>query len=268
MNSTVTLPRVGALVCLLVFSACSSSTTPSTPSTTTTPPASSTGPGTSTPTSCSFSLSATSLNVAAVGGPSTITVTTGTGCVWSASTSASFITLTGAGGVGTVGNNSVVVNVAQDPGSDRTGTVTIAGQTLTVNQTGAAIIVSFSLFDPSAQVGPTNVCRLRGGSSNSPTTCTFADTSRSNSSSFFTNWAWNIQYTYDGKPKTFVQSSPTITSFQLTELCGLAGSAPGGATIPMSVSLTVTDQNGVMATGTAGQGTIPAMALIAYACGT
>ena len=89
------------------------------------------------------------------------------------------------------------------------------------------------------------------------------------------NWAWTVRYAYGGQQKTLSQNSGTIADLQFYEFCGVT--APFGANastnatadgtiIPLSVSLTVTDNNGVSATATSGSGTQPALVLVAYTC--
>ncbi|HEY7545377.1 MAG TPA: BACON domain-containing carbohydrate-binding protein, partial [Blastocatellia bacterium] len=88
------------------------------------------------PAGCSFMISPTSTTVVAAGGTGTVTVTaTLQSCGWTAVSNDAFITVTAPpGGVGT-GSGSVSYSVAANPASTpRTGTITIAGETFTVNQ--------------------------------------------------------------------------------------------------------------------------------------
>jgi len=63
----------------------------------------------------------------------TVNVTTAAACTWTAASNASWLTIT-AGASGT-GNGTVRFDVAQNnTGSDRVGTLTIAGLTFTVDQ--------------------------------------------------------------------------------------------------------------------------------------
>ncbi|HEX5070450.1 MAG TPA: BACON domain-containing carbohydrate-binding protein [Vicinamibacterales bacterium] len=83
---------------------------------------------------CTFSINPTSQNLsknAQTG--TTITVTAGAGCPWTAVSNDSFITVeTGASGTG---NGTVTFSVSNNnTGNARTGTITIAGKTFTVNQ--------------------------------------------------------------------------------------------------------------------------------------
>ncbi|MGB3948649.1 MAG: BACON domain-containing carbohydrate-binding protein, partial [Bacteroidia bacterium] len=84
---------------------------------------------------CSYTISPTNLSYAATGGNGTVTVTTTSGCNWTASTNDSWITIT-SGSSGS-GNGSVTYTVASNSGtSQRTGSITIGGQTHTVAQSG------------------------------------------------------------------------------------------------------------------------------------
>ncbi|HEX8128563.1 MAG TPA: BACON domain-containing carbohydrate-binding protein, partial [Pyrinomonadaceae bacterium] len=84
---------------------------------------------------CTFSISPTSASVAAAGGTGSVSVTAGAGCNWTAASNAAFITIT-AGASGT-GSGTVSYSVAANTTTaSRTGTLTIAGQTFTVTQSG------------------------------------------------------------------------------------------------------------------------------------
>jgi hypothetical protein len=87
--------------------------------------------------SCSYSISPTSATYGPAGGSSSVSVTAGAGCSWTASSNAGWITvLSGASGTG---NGTVNYSVASNTNTtSRAGTMTIAGQTFTVNQSGNA----------------------------------------------------------------------------------------------------------------------------------
>jgi Viral BACON domain len=86
------------------------------------------------PTACSFSLSPSSISFAASAGGSSLTVVTTSVCDWQAVSNASWITITG--GSSGAGNGTVSFNIDADTGAPRVGTLTVAGQTFTVNQAG------------------------------------------------------------------------------------------------------------------------------------
>ena len=85
---------------------------------------------------CTYALSSGSAAVAAAGGPGTVDVSAGSGCAWSASSNAGWLTIrSGAAGEGA---GTVRFDAAANTGAARTGTLTIAGRTFTVTQAAAA----------------------------------------------------------------------------------------------------------------------------------
>jgi hypothetical protein len=87
--------------------------------------------------SCSYSLSATSVSLRAKGGSKKVSVRVkSNGCAWMAVSNDPFITIT-AGSSG-AGNGKVTYTVSSNTNNTAlSGTMTIAGQTFTVNQAGA-----------------------------------------------------------------------------------------------------------------------------------
>ncbi|MBI4749840.1 MAG: proprotein convertase P-domain-containing protein, partial [Acidobacteria bacterium] len=82
---------------------------------------------------CTYSVSPTSVSATAAGGASSVSVTAGTGCAWTATSNASWITTSASGS----GNGTASFTVAANSGTtSRTGTLTVAGQTVTVTQAG------------------------------------------------------------------------------------------------------------------------------------
>jgi uncharacterized protein (TIGR03437 family) len=86
-------------------------------------------------TSCAFSLSASSISATNAGGSFSVNVGDAQSCAWTAVSNANWITIT-AGASGSAAG-AVSFMVAPNAGIARTGTLTIAGLTLTVNQAGA-----------------------------------------------------------------------------------------------------------------------------------
>ena len=92
-------------------------------------------------TPCSYSIAPTSQALGAGGGAGNATVTSGSGCAWTAASNAGWIAVTS----GATGSSSGTVGytaTANTTGSSRTGTLTIAGQTLTVTQVACSYTVS------------------------------------------------------------------------------------------------------------------------------
>lgn len=85
---------------------------------------------------CSYTVNATSQPFSALGGTATIRVTAASGCAWTAVSHAPWVTiLSGSSGSG---NGSVKISVGPNSGAPQSGTVTVAGRTVTVNQGASA----------------------------------------------------------------------------------------------------------------------------------
>ena len=78
-----------------------------------------------------LTLNPTSANVASYGGSGSVAVTS-SGCAWTATSNAPWITVT-SGASGT-GNGTVGYNVQTNSGPARSGTISVSGQTFTINQ--------------------------------------------------------------------------------------------------------------------------------------
>ena len=213
--------------------------------------------------SCSFALTPSSLSVAASGGSSTITVATSSACSWAAVSNAGFITIASASS-GT-GNGSVTFSAAANTGAARTGTLTIGNQTVTVSQaagTGTGVVASFQLFDSAAQASPTTECRFRSATG-AATTCTLRSTSFTLGTNVIASQSWTVQYVYNAA-KTITGTDPNLS---FTDTCGQLTSTDDGASQALQVTLTVTDNNGVVSTATSGSGSQPALFVRLYTCG-
>ena len=84
---------------------------------------------------CSYAIAPQSATVAASGATSqSVNVVATNGCAWTASSNASFLSITS--GASGSGSGSVTYQVAANSGATRSGTLTIAGQPFTVTETG------------------------------------------------------------------------------------------------------------------------------------
>jgi hypothetical protein len=106
-------------------------------------------PGPSPTPTCTYTIAPTSANVVALGGSGSFAVTSQSGCQWSSSSGASWISVT-SGASGT-GNGSVAFSVGVNLGGARSGTITAAGRSFTVNQ--AAVLAPACTYS----VSPDNV---------------------------------------------------------------------------------------------------------------
>jgi hypothetical protein len=94
------------------------------------------------PASCTYSLSTGVLAVPSIAGGQTVSVMAGANCTWSASSNASWITVTPPGS-GTANGTVSFTFAPNTSGAQRSGTVMVAGQTLTITQLGATPIPVF-----------------------------------------------------------------------------------------------------------------------------
>ena len=111
------VPLAAALVA--AFSACDKNSSPTQP----------------TPGPCSYSLSASSLSFGASGGSGSVNVTAPSHCTWTAASDRGWMTITS--GSSGQGNGVVSVSLTSNPNlAERTGTLTIAGQSVAVREDG------------------------------------------------------------------------------------------------------------------------------------
>jgi len=86
------------------------------------------------PRPCSFAVAPTDIASPAAGGTATVTVATEAACSWTAVRQTTWITVTS--GASGSGNGTVTLTIAGNDGPARTGSVVIAGQTVTITQSG------------------------------------------------------------------------------------------------------------------------------------
>lgn len=108
---------------------------------------------------CTYTISPTTIALSSAGGTGTVTVTAPNGCAWTATESASWLSITGGAsgsGTGTV-SYSVIANATS---SSQNATLTVAGQAVAVTEAGAACTLS---------VAPTTIALNSGGGTGSVT---------------------------------------------------------------------------------------------------
>ncbi len=86
-----------------------------------------------TPATCNYTLGASSQTTTVAAGQGSFTVTTTTGCRWTATTTTTWIHLPNTTGVG---NSTLNFTFDANTGAARTGTISIEGKTFTLNQEG------------------------------------------------------------------------------------------------------------------------------------
>ena len=200
---------------------------------------------------CTSGLGAASTNVAASAGSGSVALTTGPGCAWTATNNATWLTLTG-GGSG-IGNGTVSYTIADNSGNctNRSGTLTIGGQTYTVTQ--AAGTGSYALAAAS-----TNVAAGAGSGSVPVTTgigCAWSATSHTNWVHTASNGTGSglVSYTVDANPAGTVRTG-TITvngqTFTISQAAATAtisveanpgngGTVSGSGTYPVGTAVSI-----------------------------
>ena len=85
---------------------------------------------------CAYSLSTTNVSVPSTGSTGSLSVTTGSLCAWTATSSVSAITITG--GASGSGFGTVTYSVTANTAAARAGALAIAGQSVTINQSAGS----------------------------------------------------------------------------------------------------------------------------------
>jgi hypothetical protein len=109
-----------AVIALAGVTSCSKST------------ASPTSPTPSPQSTCTYSISTSTFSMSGAGGSATFAVSTGSTCTWSVTSNASFATVSPTSMQ--TGPGTVTFTVGENPGETRSGTLSVAGQTVTISQ--------------------------------------------------------------------------------------------------------------------------------------
>ena len=129
------------------------------------------------PPSCSYSISPTSAAAVAAGGVGGVSVTAGAGCTWTAAvtTGSTFLSIS-AGSSGTSNGSVSYVVAANSTTAQRSGTLTIAGQTFTLTQAASSCAYTLSAMSATAIAagGPATVSVTANGT-NCPWTAATTD---------------------------------------------------------------------------------------------
>jgi len=103
---------------------------------------------------CTYTVSPTSTSIGAAGGSGTpVSVNTSSGCTWTARSNVNWVTIaTGSSGTGA---GTVTYSVQSNAGSARTGTLTVAGQMVTISQAACMFTIAptSQSFDSSGGAG-------------------------------------------------------------------------------------------------------------------
>jgi hypothetical protein len=207
--------------------------------------------------SCSYTISPTNQSFTGAGGTGSIGVTTTAGCTWVAVSNDAWITVTS--GASGSGNGTVNFSVAANgTGNQRTGTITVAGQTFTVTQSNVSCaytispanqVIGYTGGNGSAAVTTTAGCNWTATSNDTWITITSGATGSGNGTVNFTV-SQNTRTT--SRTGTVTIAGQTLTITQLGTGCVTAisptsssyspsgGAGTVGVTSPIGCAFTAT----------------------------
>jgi hypothetical protein len=199
---------------------------------------------------CAYSISPVNQSIASGGGSGNINVTCGSGCPWTATSNSSWITITG--GSSGAGSGTVNYSVAANTSPARTGTITVAGQTFTVNQANGCVYgisPASQTIPPGGGAGSVSVscdssCAWTATSNNSWITITGGSSGGGNGTVSYSVAANSGAMrtgtlTIAGQTFTVSQSYQQPTSISFSIASGFAGVTNYTATVGNGANITV-----------------------------
>ena len=205
-----------------------------------------------------FSLAANTATVGATGNSGSVTVASSGSCAWTATTTNSWLSIT-SGASGTGAGTVNYTCAANSTCSARTGTLTIAGQTFTVNQTGSSGSFTVTPSTVSADAaGNSNSVTVSGGSC--PWTASANTTWLSITGGATGSGAGTVNYTCAANPSCAARSGSltvagqtiTVNQAGASGTFGLSASAASVSAAGSCGSVTVNGNSGCPWTATSG----------------
>ena len=198
---------------------------------------------------CTYAINPTNANVAASGGTGSVNVTTQSGCSWTAVSNDAWIHVT-SGGSGT-GSGTVNYSVDPNTGSARTGTMTIAGQSFTVEQAGGggctyAINPTSANFSRYGGTGSVNVTTQSGCSWTAVSNDAWIHVTSGHSGTGSGTVTYRVDFSRGVRTGTIIVAGETFTVYQGSGVCTYAIN-PTNANVAASGgtgSVNVTTQSG------------------------
>ena len=185
------------------------------------------------------------------------------GCVWTAVSDASWLTIPAEFATGST-FTVIPYTIARNDGAARSARIrfswTGGGTSFIVNQAGIPFASSFTLTDPYQSINTTTQCVFKS----SPTPCNFTASSNLPGSNY--TYQWTVSYVY-GTQKTISQTT-TGPNFSFSDSCGGEGSSADGPTVPLDVTLVISDDQGNTTRLHSGEGNQPALTVRLFTCGT
>jgi hypothetical protein len=116
------------------------------------------------PPPCTYSISPTSQSFGQVGGSGTVNITTQSGCNWTAVSNASWLLITSNSSV--TGNGTVNYSASSNSSASmRTGTLTLAGQSVTITQNGMTSYTITASAGSNGSISPKGSVTISSGAS-------------------------------------------------------------------------------------------------------
>ena len=205
-----------------------------------------------------FSLAANTATVGAVGNSGSVTVASSGSCAWTATTTNSWLSIT-SGASGTGAGTVNYTCAANSTCSARTGALTIAGQTFTVNQTGSSGSFTVTPSTMSADAaGNSSSVTVSGGSC--PWTASANTTWLSITGGATGSGAGTVNYTCAANPSCAARSGSltvagqtiTVNQAGASGTFGLSASAASVSAAGSCGSVTVSGNSGCPWTATSG----------------
>ncbi len=195
--------------------------------------------------SCSYTINPSNATVSSSGGTNAVSVTTQSGCKWTAGSNVSWASI--ASGSNGEGSGTVNYTVSPNTGSARTGTLTVAGNTFTITQSGApscSYDINPASYSASASGGTTTVSITTQGGCSWTASSSLGWVSITSSSSGNGNGSVTLQISPNtetssrtgtiniaGKNFTISQSASGSCTFSLNSLSNSFSAAGGSQTV-------------------------------------
>ncbi len=168
----------------------------------------------STSTTCSFSISPESISINSSASSGNVSINTQAGCAWSATSNDSWITIT-SGSTGS-GNGTLNYSVsANTSNNSRTGTLTIAGKTFTITQSG---IANYALSGTVTSTAGTPLAGVTMTLSGSTSASTKTDSNGNYSFKSLANGNYTITPSFSGYSFTPASRAITISNANISGL--------------------------------------------------
>ena len=113
------------------------------------------------PVPCTYTVSPSSQSFASGGGAGAVNVTTQAGCTWTSVSNDSWLVITSNSNI--TGNGTANYSALSDSGATRTGTLTVAGQSITITQSGISTYTLTATAGTNGSISPQGTVTVSSG---------------------------------------------------------------------------------------------------------